>query len=271
MKVALFVPCYIDQLHPRVAVATLEVLERHGCEVAFPEEQTCCGQPMANAGYARAGAGAVEGFVAAFSGYDHVVAPSGSCVAHVRAHYRGLGPEADRVRERTWELCEFLTDVLEVRDPGATFPHRVGLHASCHGLRMLGLAKSSEVQGPPHDKVRGLLERVEGLELVEPDRPDECCGFGGTFAVTEEALSVKMGRDRIRDHRDHGAEVITGTDVSCLMHLDGILRRQARVGGRGEEPGLGERPGPDLPGAPGGSLRVVHVAEILAAREGRAP
>jgi L-lactate dehydrogenase complex protein LldE len=141
------------------------------------------------------------------------------------------------------ELCEFLTDVLQVNDLGASFPHRVGLHAACHGLRMLGLAKPSELQGPSFDHVRQVLERVEGLELVDLARPDECCGFGGTFAVSEEAISVKMGRDRIQDHVTHGAEVIASTDMSCLMHLDGLIRRQ------------------QLP------VRVMHVAEILNARE----
>jgi L-lactate dehydrogenase complex protein LldE len=253
MKVALFVPCYVDQLYPRVAIATLRVLERAGCEVAYPADQTCCGQPMANAGYERDALGTMERFVRSFAHYDYIVAPSGSCVAHVREHYHGLGeaiqprgfggsgwPDTVRhVRERTYELCEFLTEVLGVDDVGASFPHRVGLHPGCHGLRMLGLATPSEVQAPQVDRVRALLERVDGIELVELDRPDECCGFGGTFAVTEEAVSVKMGRDRIRDHVEHGAEVIVSTDMSCLMHLEGLIRRD------------------------GASVRVMHVAEVL--------
>lgn len=242
MTVALFVPCYIDQFFPQVAVATLELLERLGCTVAFPEGQTCCGQPMANAGYEEEGARAMHRFVGAFAPYDYTVAPSGSCVLHVREHYDALDQTADvrHVRERTFELCQFLTDVLDVRElGGGAFPHRVGLHAACHGLRGLHLAQPSEIVGPPFDKVRRLLERVEGIELVDLDRPDECCGFGGTFAVSEEAVSVKMGRDRLRDHLAHGAEVIASTDMSCLMHLDGLIRRE------------------QLP------LRVMHVAEIL--------
>lgn len=244
MTVGLFVPCYIDQLYPRVAVATLRVLERLGCEVGYPREQTCCGQPMANAGYARAGTGAMRNFVRCFAGYDYIVAPSASCVAHVREHYDTLDQtEAVRhVRDRTYELCQFLTEVLEARDLGASFPRRVGFHPGCHGLRLLGLARPSELQAPPFDHVRDLLAGVDGIELIELDRPDECCGFGGTFAVTEEAVSVKMGRDRVRDHLDHGAEVITSTDMSCLMHLEGLIRRHA------------------LP------VRVVHVAEILDSR-----
>lgn len=279
MKVGLFVPCYVDQLYPQVGIATLRVLERAGCEVAYPSEQTCCGQPMANAGYERHGLDAARHFVRTFAGYDYVVAPSGSCVAHVREHYDAVEAEGGttrgtrerhsgtatastagdaeamneeagggrvaldavrHVRERTFELCQFLVEVLEVDDLGASFPHRVGLHAGCHGLRMLGLATPSEIQAPPFDHVRRLLEHVDGLELVELDRPDECCGFGGTFAVTEEAVSVRMGRDRVADHVRHGAEVITSTDTSCLMHLEGLIRRDG------------------LP------TRVVHVAEILA-------
>jgi L-lactate dehydrogenase complex protein LldE len=228
MKVGLFVPCYVDQLYPQVAIATLRVLERLGCAVAFPAEQTCCGQPVANAGFAAAATRALQHFVHCFAPYDFVVAPSGSCVAHVREHYDVLEQTAEvrHVRARTFELCQFLAEVLGVDDVGAHFPHRVGLHHGCHGLRLLGLARPSEQQAPAFDRVRDLLSRVRGLELVPLDRPDECCGFGGTFAVTEEAVSVKMGRDRIRDHLEHGAEYITSTDMSCLMHLDGLIRRQ---------------------------------------------
>lgn len=241
MTVGLFVPCYIDQLYPEVAVATLRLLEKVGCDVVYPAEQTCCGQPMANAGFERDGVGAARLFVRNFAECDYVVAPSGSCVMHVREHYDVLEQtDAVRhVRERTFELCQFLTDVVQVDRLEASFPHRVGLHASCHGLRGLHLARPSEIQAPPFDKVRALLEMVDGIELVELDRPDECCGFGGTFAVTEEAVSVRMGRDRLRDHLMHRAEVITGTDMSCLMHLGGLAKRQW------------------LP------VRVMHVAEIL--------
>ena len=232
MTVGLFIPCYVDQFYPQVAIATLQVLERLGCDVDYPASQTCCGQPMANAGFERESVGAMQLFRQSFARYDSIVAPSGSCVLHVREHLGDVG-------QRTYELCEFLSDVLKVDAVAASFPHRVGLHASCHGLRGLRLGASSEVHRPAFDKVRRLLTQVEGLDLVDLDRRDECCGFGGTFAVTEEAVSVKMGRDRLRDHLAHEAEVITGTDMSCLMHLQGLIRR-----GR-------------LP------LRVMHVAEIL--------
>ncbi len=228
MTVALFVPCYIDQLYPGVARATLELLERQGCTVAIPLDQTCCGQPMANAGFEGQSDGAMRRFVETFAPYETIVAPSGSCVAHVREHYGRLDQTdaVQHVRARVFELCEFLTDVLGVEALHARFPHRVGLHESCHGLRGLRLGSASELNAPPYSKVRRLLEMVDGLDLVPLDRADECCGFGGTFSVTEEALSAKMGRDRLRDHIGHGAEVITATDSSCLMHLAGLARRQ---------------------------------------------
>lgn len=241
MDVALFVPCYVDQFYPGVAIATLELLEKLGCRVVYPPEQTCCGQPMANAGYERHSVKTMRLFTRTFAAYDYVVTPSGSCALHVKEHYAPLEQTEDvrRVRANTYELCQFLTDVLQVQAFDVAFPHRVGLHASCHGLRGLRLGQSSERSGPAFDKVRALLEGVRDITLIDLDRRDECCGFGGTFAVTEEAVSVKMGRDRLRDHLTHGAEVITGTDMSCLMHLDGLIRRER------------------LP------LKVMHVAEIL--------
>ncbi len=242
MKVGLFIPCYVDQLYPHVGLATLRILRRLGLEVDFPREQTCCGQPMANSGCADAARPLAERFLRVFGGYDRVVAPSGSCVSMVRNHYRELlGDREDlaAVAARTFELCEFLVDVARVAKVEGSFRHRVGLHQSCHGLRELRLGRSSELMAPPFNKVRLLLQQLEGIEIVELSRPDECCGFGGTFAVNEAALSSFMGRDRIADHEKAGAEIITGVDMSCLMHLDGLARRDKRP------------------------LRVLHVAEIL--------
>lgn len=241
MKIGLFIPCYIDQFYPHVAVATLQLLERLGCDVEYPLGQTCCGQPMANAGFEEESIGAMRLFTQTFEAYDYIVTPSGSCVLHVREHYGKLTQNGAvrHVRQQTYELCEFLADVLEVETLEASFPHKVGLHASCHGLRGLRLGCASELHAPGFNKVRRLLHLVDGIELVDLDRRDECCGFGGTFAVTEEAVSVKMGRDRLRDHLAHGAEVITSTDMSCLMHLGGLIHREG------------------LP------LRVMHIAEIL--------
>jgi len=247
VTVALFVPCYVDQFYPQVAMASLRVLERHGVRVEFPEEQTCCGQPMANAGCASDAAPLAEKFLRVFGGYEYVVAPSGSCVSMVRNHYDPFlaGRQGfDHLQAHTYELCEFLHDVLRVDRVEGRFPRKVGLHRSCHGHRELRLASGSERMVAPFDKVRALLGSIAGITLLEPSRPDECCGFGGTFAVAEEAVSCMMGLDRVADHEKAGAEVIAGVDMSCLMHLDGLLRRQKRP------------------------LRVMHVAEVLAEAEG---
>jgi len=249
MKVGLFIPCYVEQLYPSVGLATVEVLERLGVEVDYPEGQTCCGQPMMNAGCGDAARPLVERFLEIFGGYEHVVCPSGSCVAMVRAHYRGLVEVAPpeqverlaRVERSTRELCEFLVDILKIEHIAGAFPHKVGLHHSCHGLRELRLASGSERRIAPFGKVAPLLAGLSGLELVELARSDDCCGFGGTFAVTEEAVSCAMGQDRLADHERAGAEIVTSVDMSCLMHLDGLIRRERRP------------------------LRVMHVAEILAA------
>ena len=233
VEVALFIPCYVDQLSPRVGMATVELLERLGVKVHYPEAQTCCGQPMANMGAPDA---ALERrFCEIFAPYEAVVSPSGSCVAMVRNHYTNANP----VRQRTYELTEFLTDVLKAEIKGR-YPHRVGLHKSCHGLRDLRLGSGSERRVPAFDKGRSLLEKLDGITLVDLQRPDECCGFGGTFAVAEEAISCSMGKDRISDHERAGAEVIVAGDQSCLLHLQGLLTRQKKP------------------------LRTLHIAELLA-------
>lgn len=229
MRVALFVPCYVDQLWPRVGLATVRVLERLGAEVVFPEEQTCCGQPMANAGCADDAAPLARRFLEIFGGFEAVVCPSGSCTSMVRNHYDPFlagRPGFDRLKQRTFELCEFLVDVLGVKALDGAYPHRVGLHRSCHGLRELGLGTPSERLLPRASKVDDLLASLRGIELVPLARADECCGFGGTFAVAEEAVSCLMGKDRLADHARAGAEIVTGTDVSCLMHLEGLARRE---------------------------------------------
>jgi len=247
MSVALFVPCYIDQFYPDVAVATLELLERQGLEVVFPTEQTCCGQPMANTGCAAQAEPVARRFVELFAEFDQIVCPSGSCVAMVRHHYADYFPPDDqrflKVRDSTFELCEFLTDVVGVQALGTRFPHTVSVHPSCHGLRELRLAPSSETRFyGGRDKLRELLALVDGVTWAEPQRSDECCGFGGTFAVNEADVSVAMGRDRIADHLAAGSEVIVAGDMSCLMHLDGLIRRA------------------------GQPLRVMHIAQVLMGR-----
>jgi len=226
--VGLFIPCYVDQLYPGVGFATARVLERLGVAVEFPDGQTCCGQPMANAGAISAAAPVARHHLDVFEPYARVVCPSGSCTAMVRHHYHDVLPEDPRVETvggRTYELCEFITDVLGVRSIRGSFPRRVGLHQSCHGLRELRLGSGSERMIEPSNKVRSLLASLEGIELVDLTRPDECCGFGGIFSLEESAVSGAMGRDRVADHSKAGAEVVTAVDVSCLMHLEGIARR----------------------------------------------
>lgn len=221
MRVALFVPCYIDQFYPQVAVASLELLEKLGCEVIVPKDQTCCGQPMANSGFASSTEGCDANFAHNFEGFDYIVGPSGSCVLHLKEHH-----PSEKIRNSVYEICEFLTDVLKVKSLNANFPHRVGLHQSCHGQRGLRLSSMSERNEKPFSKIQDLLSLVNGVEVVLPERADECCGFGGTFCVTEEAVSVKMGQDRIQEHAANAVDYIIGVDTSCLMHMEGILRRQ---------------------------------------------
>jgi L-lactate dehydrogenase complex protein LldE len=244
MKVGLFIPCYIDQFYPQVAIATLQLLEKFGCDVDYPLQQTCCGQPMANAGFASLSAGCNKNFTNNFSGFDYIVSPSGSCVLHIKEHLHNDSKpeEAVHIRNYIYELTEFLTDVLKVENITASFPHRVGLHISCHGQRMLHLSSMSERVEPPFSKAEQLLNDVKGLQLLKPKRVDECCGFGGTFCVTEEAVSVQMGKDRVTEHNANKVEYITGGDMSCLMHLEGILKRQRSA------------------------VKIVHIAEILNAQ-----
>jgi L-lactate dehydrogenase complex protein LldE len=228
MRVALFVPCYVDAFFPEVGIATLELLERFGLEVAYPLDQTCCAQPMANSG-CHAEAAATEAlFVRNFRAFDYIVAPSGSCTHHVRDHLTAIEqtPDVAAVRRNTFELVEFLHDVLGAREfPWAEFPHKVGLHIGCSTLRALGEAKMSEIAGIPFSKPRALLAAVKGIEFVAPQRPDECCGFGGTFSVSEEPVSARMGYDKVNDHHRAGAQYIVSPDMSCVMHQKGCAER----------------------------------------------
>jgi L-lactate dehydrogenase complex protein LldE len=246
VQVGLFIPCYVDQLRPETGLASVELLEEQGVDPEYPSEQTCCGQAFLTAGATPQARRLARRYVEVFSRFDHVVTPSASCAATMRRHLPHLAPgaEALRLAAATFELCEYLVDVLEVCDLGGRLDARVGLHASCHGLRELRLGTPSEVCEPPRrDPARQLLEGVAGVEIVELTRRDECCGFGGVFALDEEAVSSRMGLDRLEDHQRAGAEVITSTDVSCLLHLGGLASRRG------------------LP------IRFQHVAELLAGRE----
>jgi len=244
VKIGLLVTCINDALYPETGKAVVALLERLGVEVDFPMAQTCCGQPMVNSGYLDEAVPVVRTFVDAFAGYDAVVVPSGSCAGSVRHQHAMVARrsgDAGLVRAveegpRCWELSEFLVDVLGLTDVGASFPHRVAYHPTCHSLRMLGVG----------DRPRRLLEAVHGLELVDLPRAEECCGFGGTFAVKNAEVSVAMGTDKARHVRETDAEVLVAGDNSCLTHIGGILSRQ-RSG-----------------------VRVMHLAEVLASTEGAA-
>lgn len=242
MRVALFATCFNDTMWPNTPRATVLLLERLGVDVEFPIEQTCCGQMFTNTGYADEAIGGVRQFVDVFSGYDAVVAPSGSCIGSVRhQHARvaartgdtGLCLAVDELAPRFFELSEFLVDVLGITDVGAYFPHRVTYHPTCHSLRMLRVG----------DKPLRLLRNVRGIDLVELPAADQCCGFGGTFAMKNADVSVAMGADKSRHVRDTEAEVLVAGDNSCLAHIGGLLSR--------------ERAG----------VRTMHLAEILASTE----
>ncbi|GAA1935859.1 (Fe-S)-binding protein [Nocardioides hwasunensis] len=243
MRVALQVTCVNDAMFPDTGKAVVRLLRRLGVDVEFPAAQTCCAQPMVNTGYFDEAVPVVRNFVDAFAGYDAVVTPSGSCAGSVR-HQHALVAERSgdaalktavaETAPKTYELTEFIVDVLGVTDVGAYFPHRVTYHPTCHSLRMLGVG----------DRPQRLLEAVRGIQLVDLPQAEECCGFGGTFALKNADTSVAMGADKARHVRDTGAEVLVAGDNSCLMHIGGMLSRQ-RAG-----------------------VRVMHLAEILASTEG---
>jgi len=242
VKVALMVTCVNDAMFPETGKAVVRLLRRLGVEVDFPAAQTCCAQPMVNTGYLDEAVPVVRTFVEAFAGYDAVVTPSGSCAGSARHQHAivarrsgdpGLTAAVEEVAPRVHELSEFLVDVLDVTDVGAYYPHRVTYHPTCHSLRMLGVG----------DRPLELLRAVRGIDLVELPAASECCGFGGTFAVKNADTSVAMGADKARHVRETGAEVLVAGDNSCLMHVGGMLSRQQS------------------------GVRVVHLAEVLAATE----
>ena len=244
MRIALFATCLADALFPRAAIATVELLERLGHEVVFPPGQTCCGQMHVNTGYLAEATDLVRRHVGEFeaAGCDAVVAPSGSCVGSVRhqhamvARHAGderLATRAEALAERTWELSEFLVDVLGVDDVGAYYPHRVTYHPTCHSLRLLRVG----------DKPLRLLRRVRGLTLVDLPDAETCCGFGGTFAIKNADTSTAMLADKMAHIVDTRAEVCSAGDSSCLMHIGGGLTRIRSA------------------------VRTVHLAEILAATD----
>ncbi|WP_305785916.1 (Fe-S)-binding protein [Symbioplanes lichenis] len=242
MRIALFVTCLADTLFPAAAKATVQLLERLGHEVVFPPEQTCCGQMHVNTGYQKAALPLVRRHVRTFEDHDVIVAPSGSCVGSIRHQHamvargagdHGLERAAQAVGERTYELSELLVDVLKIEDVGAYYPHRVTYHPTCHSLRMIRVG----------DKPLRLLRNVRGIDLVDLPAAEQCCGFGGTFALKNADTSTAMLADKMQHIKDTGAEVCTAGDASCLMHIGGGLNRLDA------------------------GVRTVHLAEILAATE----
>ncbi len=245
MRVALFITCFNDTLFPDTGKAVVLLLERLGHQVDFPLEQTCCGQMHFNTGYQREALPLARRFVEVFSGYEAIVSPSASCVGMVRELYPRLAEisgdsrliaNVTQLRPRVWELSEFLVKRLGLEDVGAYYPHRVTYHPTCHSLRMLRVG----------DAPLRLLRRVRGIDLVELPAAEECCGFGGTFAIKNPDVSIAMLTDKVRHILDTEAEMCAAGDNSCLMHIGGALHRQ-RTG-----------------------VGAIHLAEILAATEGEA-
>jgi L-lactate dehydrogenase complex protein LldE len=215
-KVGLFIPCYIDQLYPDVGRAVATLLERLGVALEYPEGQTCCGQPAFNSGYWDEARSVVRHFARTFAPYRWIVVPSGSCASMARAFFGQVESDAEviAVGRRVYEFAEFLVNVLGVTETGAHFPHRITYHDSCHARRELHLL----------DPPRRLIQSVRGVDFVELPRGEECCGFGGTFSVKMAGTSLAMGRDKVRSIVETGAQVVVSGDMSCLMHLGGILR-----------------------------------------------
>jgi L-lactate dehydrogenase complex protein LldE len=236
MKVQLFIPCFIDQLYPQVAFNTVKILEKAGCTVAYNTQQTCCGQPAFNAGFWGESKDVCTKFVQDFDGVDYIVSPSASCAGFIRNNYGKLFENnafqspAKKVSSQIFELSEFLVKILGVTDLGASFNGKVTFHDSCAGLR------ECNIKAEP----RTLLQQVEGLELIEMNDTETCCGFGGSFAVKYDTISVAMADQKIDNAIATDAEYIISTDMSCLMHLDG------RINHNGQQ------------------IKVIHLADILA-------
>lgn len=229
MKIGLFIPCYVNAVYPETGLASYKLLDYLGLDVDYPVEQTCCGQPMANAGFENEAFTLAEKFDGLFEKYDYVVAPSGSCVSFVKLNYPRIlekGSHTCKTSGKIYDICEFIHDIVKPEKMPGKFPHKVSIHNSCHGVRELRLSSASELNIPPFSKIKNLLEMVEGIEIFEPPKVDECCGFGGMFAIEEPDVSVSMGTDKINNHISTGAEYITGADSSCLMHMSGIAERE---------------------------------------------
>ncbi len=236
MNVTLFIPCIVDQFFPQVGINTYRILKKVGCNVDYPLEQTCCGQPAFNTGYRKDAVYLAKRFIEIFSKYDYVVAPSGSCVSMVKIFYEKLELPTDsqkklaELKEKIFELSEFLVDILKIEDVGAKFSGKITYHESCHLLRELKIAQQPRI----------LIKNVKGVEYVELHESDRCCGFGGTFSVKFSELSTILTADKIKNIEQSGAQYVVANDSSCLMNIDGVLKRK------------------------GSRIKTMHIAELLA-------
>jgi len=236
MNVQIFIPCFVDQLYPTVAFNMVKVLEKAGCTVSYNTNQTCCGQPAFNAGFWGEAKDVCSKFIKDFDGSEYIVAPSASCTGFVRNYYSKLFDNSSehnkvkRLSERLFEFSEFMIKVLKVDDVGAKLKGKATYHDSCAGLR------ECRIKAEP----RQLLSKVQGLEIVEMDDVETCCGFGGTFAVKFEPISIAMGDQKIHHATETGAEYLISTDMSCLMHLDGYAKNR------------------------GANIKSLHLADVLA-------
>ena len=236
MTVQLFIPCFVDQLYPQTAFNMAKVLERAGCVVEYNTNQTCCGQPAFNAGFWDEAKDVCSKFIKDFSGADYIVAPSASCVGFVRNYYTRLFDNSSvhndvkNLQKRVFEFSEFLVNILKVEDFGATLKGKATYHDSCAGLR------ECKIKEEP----RRLLSNVKGLQLVEMKDVETCCGFGGTFAIKFESISISMADQKVNNAIETGADYIISTDLSCLMHIDGYIRKK------------------------GYKIQTMHIADVLA-------
>jgi L-lactate dehydrogenase complex protein LldE len=238
MKVTLFATCIVDMFQSNVGKATVELLERLGCEIDFPESQVCCGQPSYNSGYVKETKEAMKRMIDTFIDAEYIVSPSGSCITmfHEYQHiFKGdpvWEPKAKKLAEKSFELTQFIVDVLKIEDVGARFEGSVTYHTSCHMTRLLGVKKAPMI----------LLSNVKGLKFTELPGKEQCCGFGGTFAVKMAQISEQMVDEKVRHVEETGAEYLIGADAACLMNIGGRIDRIGKP------------------------IKVMHIAEVLNSR-----
>ncbi|MBS5594447.1 MAG: (Fe-S)-binding protein [Clostridiales bacterium] len=245
MKIHLFTQCMVDMFYPQVGIAAVEVLERLGCDIVVPEKQACCGQPMINSGYVQASKAAMKNTISAFEDAEYIVSLSGSCAFAMKHEYPQLFKDepswqmrAAKMADKIYEFTDFIVNVLGVTDVGARLNKKVTYHKSCHATRLLGVSEEPLT----------LLKNVKGLEYIELDKADRCCGFGGTFSVKQPEISEQIVAEKAQYIINSGADVLCGADQACLMNIAGRLDRMKD---------MGQMPHP---------VKVMHIAEVLNCR-----